>query len=141
MRTFSARKEIDATPAELWPLIGDLTRHSEWSADQIEITPVGEGRYASRASSRGKTFAAQIELLTSRSEELLEFRVRDATGSYSHRIGLAELENGTLVTRQVTPEKLNLGQQVLATAARSTIRVPSLETSLERLAEAVKISL
>ena len=103
---------------------------------------MGEGRYASRAASRGKTFAAQIELLTiSLPEELLEFRVRDATGSYTHRIGLAELENGTMVTRQVTPEKLNLGQQVLATAARSTISIPSLETSLERLAEAVKIQL
>ena len=39
-------------------------------------------------------------------DELLELRVRDATGTYHHRIGLAELEHGTLVTRQVTPEKL-----------------------------------
>jgi len=121
-------------PSELWPLIADLTRHAEWSADSIEITEVGKDRYSSRADARGKTFRAQIEVTTSLPEELLEFRVRDATGSYIHRIGLAELETGTMVTRQVTAEKLNLGQQVLASAARTPIRIPSLEASLERLA-------
>lgn len=141
MRTFSARKEIGATPTELWPLIGDLLRHGEWSADPLDVTPVGPNRYASRVRTRGKTFNAQIEVLTSTPEELFEFRVKDETGAYTHRIGLAELEAGTMVTRQVTPDRLSLGQQVLATAAKVPIRIPSLQTSLDRLAERVEISI
>jgi hypothetical protein len=56
-----------------------------------------------------------------------------------HRIGLAGIENGTLVTRQVTPMNLSLGQRVLSTAARSPIRIQNLHGSLQRLAAAVTI--
>jgi hypothetical protein len=120
----------------LWPLIGNVERHPEWSMDEIEISPIGPDRFLSKVRAGARTLTAQIHVITATENELLEFRVRDETGTYMHRIGLAELEDGTLVSRQVTPTQLSLGQRVLSTAAKSPSRVPSLHGSLHRLAEA-----
>lgn len=140
MRTFSAQLEIDAAPENLWPLVGDLRRHPEWSMDDIEVTEIGADRFLSKVKTGSRTLTAQIHVTTSHPNELIEFRVRDETGTYMHRIGMAQLDDGTLVNRQVTPTQLSLGQRVLSTAARSPIRIPSLHDSLRRLAEAVTVS-
>lgn len=140
MGTYSAQLEIEALPAVLWPLVGDLERHPEWAMDDIAVTRLDTDRYASRVTTGDKTLTATIEVMSSRPEELFEFRVRDETGTYMHRIGLAELEVGTLVSRQVTPTDVSLGHRVLSTAARSPIRIPSLHGSLHRLAELVTVS-
>lgn len=140
MRTYSAQLEIDASPTALWSLVGDVKRHPEWSMDEIEITEIGSDRYLSKVRTESRTLTAQIHVIAQLIDELLEFRVRDETGTYMHRIGLAEIESATLVTRQVTPTNVSLGQRVLSTAARSPIRIPSLHGSLQRLAAAVAVS-
>ena len=139
MRTYSAQLEIDVAPAVLWPLVGDVKRHPEWAMDEIEITELGADRYLSSVRTGSRTLTAQIRVITSLVDELFEFRVRDETGTYMHRIGLAGIEDGTLVTRQVTPMNLSLGQRVLSTTARSPIRIQNLHGSLQRLAAAVTI--
>ncbi len=135
MPGFSTSLVISAKPDAVWALVGDLTRHPQWSADALEITAVGDDRYTSRANTRGRLFAATIQVLVSEPEKRIEYRVSDESGIYRHRIDLARQGGGTLVTRHVEPEQLTPRQRVLAAAALFPVRRPALQRSLERLAD------
>ena len=135
MPTFGASLVISAKPDAVWVLVGDLTRHPEWSADALEVTAVGADRFTSRSNARGRLFMATIQVLVSEPEKRIEFRVADESGVYRHRIDLARQGGGTLVTRRVESEHLTPRQRVVAAAALFTVRRPALHRSLERLAE------
>jgi uncharacterized protein YndB with AHSA1/START domain len=135
MPTFGASLVISAKPDAVWALVGDLTRHPDWSADALEITPVGGDRYTSRANAGGRVFTATIQVLVSEPEKRIEYRVSGESGVYRHRIDLARQGGGTLVTRRVEPERLTPRQRVVAAVALFPVRRPALHRSLERLAE------
>jgi uncharacterized protein YndB with AHSA1/START domain len=133
---FSAAIVVSAKPAAVWALVGDLTRHPEWSGDRLEVTGVGGGTFRTRAFSRGRVFTAEVEVLRSEAERLIEYRATDQTGTYLHRIYLARQGGGTLVKRTVIPERLGLGQRLLSWVILFPIRLPALRHSLECLGEA-----
>lgn len=135
MPAFGASLVISAKPDAVWVLVGDLTRHPDWSPDPLEIRPVDADRYACRTNVKGRVFTATIQILVSEPEKRIEFRVTDESGIYRHRIDLARQGGGTLVTRRVEPEHLTPRQRVVAAAALFTVRRPALHRSLERLAE------
>ena len=134
MRGLSVSLVISAKPDAVWALVGDLTRHPEWSADALEVTALGSTTFRSSANSHGRVFVADLEVIDSQPERVIEFRAIDRTGTYRHRIELARQGGGTLVTRHFRPERLGFGQWVFVSAVLP-VRRRALRQSLERLAE------
>jgi uncharacterized protein YndB with AHSA1/START domain len=133
---FSAAIVVSAKPWAVWELVGDLNRHPAWSANDLEVTDLGGGRFRTVATTRGRTFTAEVEVLRSEPERLFEFRATDETGTYLHRVYLARQGGGTLVKRTVGPERLSRLQRVLAWVILFPVRLPALRKSLARLGEA-----
>lgn len=134
MPTYIARARSDATAETLWPLVSDLTRHGEWSADPLEVRATGEGTYESVARSKGKEFRATLTVLESVEPSRFAFRATDATGTYEHRIALEPDGTGTTVTREITATDLSFGQKALFYAVLPIVKKPNARKALERLA-------
>ena len=134
MPKYLARARSGATAATLWPLVSDLTRHGEWSADPLEVTATGEGTYESVARSKGKEFRATIQVLESVEPTRFAFRAKDATGTYEHRFTLEPDGAGTTVTREIDATDLSFGQKALFYAVLPIIKKPNARKALERLA-------
>jgi hypothetical protein len=134
MPKYIERARSDATAETLWPLVSDLTRHGEWSADPLEVTATGEGTYASVARSKGKEFRAAIQVLESVEPSRFAFRATDATGTYVHRFTLSPDGAGTTVVREIEATKLSLVQTVLFYAVLPVVKKPNARKALERLA-------
>lgn len=135
MPSFSATVRAAAPPAAVWPLVADLTRHGEWSADPLTVTPAGDG-YESVATSKGKEFRARLTVLESAEPRRFAFRAVDGTGTYEHVLTLVPDGDGTVVTRVVTATRLSLGQRALYYVALATVRKPNAQQALDRLAAA-----
>lgn len=137
MPQYTAAVRADASPDALWPLVSDLTRHGEWAADPLTVSPSGDG-YESVARSKGKEFKARIEVLESVPPRRFAFRATDATGTYEHVITLEPDGAGTNVTREITATGLSLPQRVLFYAVLPIVKKPNARKALERLAEVAK---
>ena len=133
MPSFSASVVAAAPPAAVWPLVADLTRHGEWAADPLTVTPSGDG-YESVATSKGKEFRARLSVLESEAPRRFAFRAVDATGTYDHVFTLEPDGAGTRITRTVTGVGLSLGQTAFFWAVLLPVRKPNARTALERLA-------
>jgi hypothetical protein len=133
MPKYIATVRSDASPEALWPLVADLTRHGEWSADPLTVTAAGDG-YESVARSKGKEFRARLEVLESAPPRRFAFRATDATGTYEHVFTLEPDGTGTKVTREITATDLSLGQKALFYAVLPVVKKPNARKALERLA-------
>jgi hypothetical protein len=134
MPKYITRTRTAATPGALWPLVSDLTRHGEWSADPVTVTATGEGTYDSVARAKGKEFRAALTVLESVPERRFAFRAVDATGTYEHVFTLARAGAETVVTREITATGLTPAQRALFYAVLLPVKKPSARRSLDRLA-------
>ena len=135
MPKYIVRSRADASPGEVWPLVADLTRHGEWSADPLTVTATGDG-YESVATSKGKEFRAKLAVLESVEPRRFAFRATDATGTYEHVITLEPDGAGTSITREITATSLSLPQKALFYAVLPIIKKPNARKALEKLAAA-----
>jgi len=98
---------IHATPEQIFPFIGDLVRHSEWTTDRIEFEPLTTGaicagsQYRSTSHFKGTMITADLKIKDYLPPERLAFTVKDRTGQYEHIFILQPQEGGTLVIREV----------------------------------------
>lgn len=138
MPKYIAQRRTALPPETLWPYVSDLTRHGEWSADPLTVTPVGAGTYESVATSKGREFRATLTVLESVEPSRFAFRATDPTGTYDHLFTLAPDGTGTTVTREVTASSLSLGQRALYYAALAAVRKPNANRALERLDEVAR---
>jgi len=98
---------IDATPEQVFPFVGDLPRHSEWTTDRMEfetltVEEIGVGsQYRSTSHFKGMIITAELKIKEYRSPERFAFTVEDRTGQYEHIFTLKPQDGGTLVTREV----------------------------------------
>jgi hypothetical protein len=134
MPKYVERARSDATAEALWPLVSDLTRHGEWSADPLTVTATGERTYESVATSKGKEFRARIEVLESVEPSRFAFRATDESGTYEHVITLAADGAGTTITREIDATELSLGQKALFYAVLPIVKKPNARKALEALA-------
>jgi len=134
MPKYIERARSDATAETLWPLVSDLTRHGEWSADPLEVTATGDGTYESVARSKGKEFRARLSVVESVPPRRFAFRATDATGTYEHVITLEPDGTGTAITREIEATSLSLGQKALFYAVLPIVKKPNARKALERLA-------
>ena len=133
MPKYIERARSDATAESLWPLVSDLTRHGEWSADPLTVTPAADG-YESVARSKGKEFRARLQVLESVEPRRFAFRATDATGTYEHVITLTPDGTGTTIEREINATELSFGQKVLFYAVLPVVKKPNARKALERLA-------
>ena len=98
---------IHATPEQIFPFVGELPRHSEWSSDQLQLetlTPgtIGKGsEYRSTAHFMGTIVTAELKVKEYLPPERFTFTVEDRTGHYEHTFTLKPQGDGTLVVREV----------------------------------------
>lgn len=135
MPKYIRRAKTEATADAVWPLVADLTRHAEWSADPIDVTATGDGSYQSVATSKGKEFRAELTVLESDEPRRFAFRATDATGTYEHVITLEpDPAGGTTITREITATDLSLAQKALFYAVLPIVKIPNAQKALDRLA-------
>ncbi|HEV2890360.1 MAG TPA: SRPBCC family protein [Frankiaceae bacterium] len=134
MPKYVARARTDAPAEAVWPLVSDLTRHGEWSADPLTVTPAGDGVYESVARSKGKEFRARLEVLESVPPRRFAFRATDATGTYDHVLTLTPDGTGTVVTREIEAASLSVGQRLLFYAVLPIVKKPNARKALRNLA-------
>jgi uncharacterized protein YndB with AHSA1/START domain len=140
MPTYSVSIDIAAPPEEVYALVSDLTRHPEWAADPIEVTPVGDGpvavgkEYRTKAVSRGKTITAELKVTEMTPPTRFAFSVRDLTGDYLHEFRVVPRGPGTHVERNVTAT-LGLKQRALFMVVFRPIKLPNTQAAMTRLKE------
>ena len=122
-----------ASAESVWPLVADLTRHGEWSADPLTVTPA-DGGYESVATSKGKEFKARLTVLESDEPRRFAFRAVDATGTYEHVITLTPDGGGTTITREITATALSPAQRALFYVVLPIVKKPNAQKALDRLA-------
>lgn len=140
MPTYSVSTRVDASPGAVFAYVADLTRHGEWSADPLEIKAVtgdgGEGsEYESTAKSKGKTIAARLRVVESRSPSAFGFVVTDLTGEYDHRFSIKPDGKGTIVERRIATSNLSVPQRLLFYVVYPTVKRPNARRAMERLKE------
>lgn len=134
MPKYIVRERTDASAEAVWPLVSDLTRHGEWSADPLTVTAVGDREYESVAKSKGKEFRARLTVLSAQEPTRFAFRATDATGTYDHVITLEPDGTGTTITREITAAELSPAQKALFYAVLPIVKKPSARRSLANLA-------
>lgn len=134
MPKYIRRAETTASADAVWPLVSDLTRHGEWSADPLTVTATGEGTYESVARAKGKEFRATLTVLESAEPRRFAFRASDATGTYEHVITLEPSASGTTITREITATELSPAQRALFYVVLPIVKKPSAQRSLDNLA-------
>ena len=98
---------INATREQVFPFIGELPRHSEWTTDRIEFEPLTTGaicagsRYRSTAHFKGTIIRAELKVKDYLPPERFAFTVEDRTGQYEHIFILKRQEGGTLIVREI----------------------------------------
>jgi hypothetical protein len=134
MPKYIVRERSAQTAVTLWPLVSDLTKHGEWSADPLTVTAEADGTYTSVARSKGKEFRARLTVLESQEPSRFAFRATDATGTYEHVLTLEPDGTGTAITREITATELSPMQAALFYAVLPIVKKPNARKALERLA-------
>ena len=98
---------INATPEQIFPFVGDLPRHREWTTDQMEFEILTTGaicegsQYRSSAHFKGMIVTAELKVKEYLPPERFVFTAEDRTGHYEHIFTLKPQGDGTLVVREV----------------------------------------
>ena len=107
---------IKAGPDHLFPLVGDLLRHQEWTSDPIEIESLTSGpikagnQYRSTAHFMGMLIEAELKVKEYESPKRFAFTVVDRTGQYEHIFTLEPENGGTRVVREIHAEDTPLAR-------------------------------
>ncbi len=90
--------------------ISDLTRHSEWASDKLEVKSNSSGdiavghQYQSVAKIQNKDILANIRVTKFSPHTLFGFVVEDETGRHSHEFNLSPERAGSLLEQKVLSE-------------------------------------
>jgi uncharacterized protein YndB with AHSA1/START domain len=109
-------KTIDAPPATVWPWIGQLEKHAEWSPKsyRVELVSGEPGAVGSRYRSVGwvpgdKEHTNEVEIVAMVPEQRLELKSEDPQGTFTNTYALRPAGNGTEVTYDIVfPEMKGL---------------------------------
>lgn len=130
---FSASTSVDAPVDEVYALVADIATHPRWAADELAVTDIGDGRWHTTATAKGRSFTADLVVTEAVPPQRFVFEVSDQTGRWRHTFDLAATPAGCTVTRRVEPIDLRPMQRLFYWVVRVPVKVPSLRTSLERL--------
>src|SRR6266487_2607487 len=140
MPEYSVSIEVAAPAERVFAEVADLTTHSMWSADPLEIepidaSPVKPGKtYRSRAISKGKRITAELTVTQYVRPTLFEFTASDLTGNYVHHFRLREAGSRTEVVRTVTAS-LGFKQRVLYMLVFRLVKLPNARRAMRLLKE------
>jgi hypothetical protein len=140
MPTYTVGVDIAAPLARVFAEVADLSRHSMWSADPLEISPLddrpaGVGKeYHSTATSRKKTISAELKVTEYAPPTRFAFSVHDLTGDYAHEFRLNSDGRMTRVDRTVVAT-LGLAQRLLYMLVFRSIKLPNTRKAMQRLKE------
>lgn len=85
--------------------VSDLSKHGEWAADPLEITPVDDSevavakRYTSSAEFRGSRVAGEQTVTEYDAPGRFAFHVKDSTSEHHHVFAFTPQGDGTLMER------------------------------------------
>jgi uncharacterized protein YndB with AHSA1/START domain len=114
MTTISYNIFIKAPPEKVFPFVGDLLRHPEWTTDEMRMEAVSPGaigvgsQYRSSAKFKGFTIVDELQVLEYQPPTRFAFRVKDIAGRLNHQFVLHSQSDGTLVERSVLIEEKSL---------------------------------
>jgi uncharacterized protein YndB with AHSA1/START domain len=99
---------INATPDKIWPYIGDLAKHDDWSPKPFKIewesgepNAVGSTFKSSGELPQDKNHSMKGSVVTSDAPKKLVVKSSDDTGEFVNTLELTPDGSGTRVTRTV----------------------------------------
>src|SRR5579871_833197 len=101
MPAYSAAIDIQAPIETVFDYVADLTKHSEWSADPLQVEVLFSGsatvgsQFRSIAKAQGKTIQATLTITEFQRPSRFSFTVSDLTGQYTHRFLLRAIDPQT----------------------------------------------
>ena len=107
---------IRAQPDYIFPFVGDLLRHQEWTSDQVEFESFTSGpirvgsQYRSTALFKGMIIKAELKVKEYQPPKRFAFTVVDRTGQYEHIFTLEPENGGTRVVREIHAEDTPLSR-------------------------------
>ncbi len=132
--SYSASIDVAAPADAVYAYVADLTRHGEWSADPLEISASGEGRFRSATRSKGKEITAELSVVEQRAPERFSFEAVDLTGRWRHDFAFEPSAAGTRVTRRISGS-LSGAQLALYWLVLLPVKKPNAKRALQRLKE------
>ena len=138
MPTYRVATTVAVDPAVVFEAVAHLPSHAAWAADPIEITPVddkpiGVGkRYSSTATSKGKTFTADLVVTEYDVPSRFAFTANDATGCYQHRFSITRDGTGAKVEREIEAS-LTASQRLLFTLVYLPVKRPNAKKAMAKL--------
>jgi uncharacterized protein YndB with AHSA1/START domain len=102
---FRSSVSVDAKPEAVFSYVSDLSKHGEWAADPLEITPVDDSgiavgkRYTSAAEFRGSTVEGEQTVTEYEAPNRFAFHVKDSTSEHDHIFAFPPQGEGTLMER------------------------------------------
>ncbi|HVF18824.1 MAG TPA: SRPBCC family protein [Mycobacteriales bacterium] len=138
MPTYRVATTVAVDPAVVFEAVAHLPGHAAWAADPIEIAavddkPVGVGkRYTSTATSKGKTFTADLVVTEYDVPGCFAFSAVDATGVYGHRFTITRDGTGAKVERVIEGD-LTPSQRLLFALVYLPVKRPNARKAMTKL--------
>ena len=138
MPTIRVSTDIAADPAMVYAAVSDLPGHARWAADVIDVVPVDDSplrvgkRFRSTATSKGKSFTAELVVTEHTPPHRFGFTAMDSTGCYQHTFVVEPTPDGSKVTRTVVGD-LTPAQRVLFALVYLPVKKPNAALALRRL--------
>ena len=141
VRSSTQHAFIDASPHQVWELVGDPNQHPGWWPDVIEAecADIREGcRY--RGVVKGVFRTEERELLIENLNDCREVSIFCEGTGVTTRFTLAEAQGGTFVEGHFAIEPNSIGASVFGALAGRRIMSSWLQSSLENLKRAAERS-
>lgn len=139
MPTIRVSTDVQAAPDVVFAAVSDLSGHGRWSADPLEVVPLDDTpirvgkRYRSTATSKGKTFTADLVVTEHEPPRRFGFTATDASGSYRHVFTMSAGAGGVTRVERVVTGRLTLAQRILFAAVYLPVKRPNAQRALARL--------
>jgi len=106
MPKLNDRIDVNATPEAAFAYVSDLTKHGEWSANSLKITPAGGGPVAVGKEYRSVAKAptavkADLRVTKYQPSNAFAFAGKDMSGSFEHTFTIAPKDGGCTIERAV----------------------------------------
>ncbi len=118
MTTITFSIFIKAPPEKVFPFVGDLLRHPEWTTDEMKMEAISSGtigagsQYRSTANFKGFTIVDELQVVEYQPPTRFAFTVDDIAGRLDHQFVLHSQSDGTLVERSVLIEEKSLLRKI-----------------------------
>jgi uncharacterized protein YndB with AHSA1/START domain len=107
------------TPEKAYAYIADLTKHPEWSPDDMKMSPDSPGEvrvgstYHAEGNLVGRRNPSTVEITALEPGRLVAFTSTDGNSKWQHEFRFVSENGGTRIDRTVTPLKTPPGFGVL----------------------------